>query len=283
MAGEVQRIVAELLGRMAAGVYAVGSFLPPQRQLAQEFEVSRTTIQQALRQLADDGYIESRVGSGSRVARISPDGGPVRTGQRHDTLGPCLDTAFTAPTVTVDMFSLTGEVLDAHLRVCADRVRSGEAEPQSISLRALTPRIDADFKPASPVNGSANTHTLSRLRQLRETHMDSLAFIIGALKREGLVGHTAFEWRDCSVAPMQKLYLLNGTDLVTGFYEVVRRPVGLPDGKGVEIHDVNGLGVTLHRFSAVGENSSPGDEAVIDRARLWFEDTWLKAEPVRVR
>ena len=49
------------------GVYGFGERLPAERQMAQVYASSRGTVRKALEDLADDGFIERRVGSGTFV------------------------------------------------------------------------------------------------------------------------------------------------------------------------------------------------------------------------
>jgi len=49
----------------------VGSLLPSESELREQFSVSRHTIREALRTLRDEGLIESRQGAGSRIKRSS--------------------------------------------------------------------------------------------------------------------------------------------------------------------------------------------------------------------
>ena len=49
------------------GVYAFGERLPAERQMAKSFASSRGTVRKALEDLAADGFIERRVGSGTFV------------------------------------------------------------------------------------------------------------------------------------------------------------------------------------------------------------------------
>ena len=49
------------------GEWSIGMKLPSQRMLAKQFEVNRSTIVTALEELAADGLVESKVGSGTRV------------------------------------------------------------------------------------------------------------------------------------------------------------------------------------------------------------------------
>lgn len=74
------RIYDDLAERIASGQWPVGSPLPSQRELADEFAVSIMTLRQALQLLADDGLIDTRHGSGTFVAaRYSYDLGHLRS------------------------------------------------------------------------------------------------------------------------------------------------------------------------------------------------------------
>lgn len=61
-----------ILGRLKAGRYPVGGRMPTETELANHFDVSRVTIRRALDMLVQDGYVESKQGSGYRVLTISP-------------------------------------------------------------------------------------------------------------------------------------------------------------------------------------------------------------------
>lgn len=52
------------------GRIPAGSQLPPTRELAQELEISRTTVLAAYEQLRAEGFIDGRVGSGSFVSQL---------------------------------------------------------------------------------------------------------------------------------------------------------------------------------------------------------------------
>lgn len=74
------RIHADLQDRITSGGWPVGSPLPAQRELAEEFGVSVMTLRQALQLLTDDGLIEARHGSGTYVAaRYAYDVGHLRS------------------------------------------------------------------------------------------------------------------------------------------------------------------------------------------------------------
>ncbi|WP_417270785.1 GntR family transcriptional regulator [Celeribacter sp.] len=62
----------ELLKRLKAGMYSVGTRLPSEDALARSFGVSRLTARRALEPLVDAGYLVSRQGSGYLVNTLSP-------------------------------------------------------------------------------------------------------------------------------------------------------------------------------------------------------------------
>ena len=57
-----EETVARLLQSIRLGLVAPGEALPPERDLAALFAVSRDTVRDAIRSLADAGFIVSRRG-----------------------------------------------------------------------------------------------------------------------------------------------------------------------------------------------------------------------------
>lgn len=66
------RILETLRGQIIDGVFAPGSRLPLRPELAQQFGVSRITLQRALDRLTQDGYIYARGKAGTFVAEFPP-------------------------------------------------------------------------------------------------------------------------------------------------------------------------------------------------------------------
>jgi GntR family transcriptional regulator len=62
-----RKIGEELAARIAAGRYAMGSFLPVEGDLCKEFAVSHHTVRDALKLLIERGLVLRRAGSGTRV------------------------------------------------------------------------------------------------------------------------------------------------------------------------------------------------------------------------
>ena len=72
--GSVVPVYRQIYERLREGILAgalpEGTRLPPERSLAERLAVNRSTVVHAYRDLAADGLIEQRVGSGSRVASL---------------------------------------------------------------------------------------------------------------------------------------------------------------------------------------------------------------------
>lgn len=84
--------VARLVQTVRLGVVAPGASLPPERELAAAYGVSRDTVREAIRELADAGYLEPRRGryGGTFVADPLPvpaDAGHVDSADLDDVLG----------------------------------------------------------------------------------------------------------------------------------------------------------------------------------------------------
>ncbi len=61
-----------ILGRLKDGRYSIGGRMPTEGELAKQFDVSGVTIRRALDMLVQDGYVESKHGSGYTVLTLSP-------------------------------------------------------------------------------------------------------------------------------------------------------------------------------------------------------------------
>ncbi|MDF7627357.1 GntR family transcriptional regulator [Leuconostocaceae bacterium ESL0723] len=59
----------EIRERIAAGEWKTNQRLPAERDLAEDFKVSRMTLRQAIQTLVDEGILERKVGSGTYVAK----------------------------------------------------------------------------------------------------------------------------------------------------------------------------------------------------------------------
>lgn len=60
--GAFEKTVEQLLGAIKSGAVPLGDRLPPERELALQLNVSRVTLREAIRALAEAGYLEARRG-----------------------------------------------------------------------------------------------------------------------------------------------------------------------------------------------------------------------------
>ncbi len=78
----VYELVVERIRRaIHIGSYVPGDRLPPERALAEQLGVSRTTVREAIRVLEGEGYVESRRGATGGVILLD-------RGQTEERLGP---------------------------------------------------------------------------------------------------------------------------------------------------------------------------------------------------
>lgn len=270
---ESQRVNEDLRTRIAEGVYPVGSFLPPQRELADEFGVSRDTIQRVLRGLVAEGWIQSRQGSGARVLktqRISS-GDPQRRG-RVLSLGPLLAEAFQEPEVALDVATLTSESLSGHMLSQVERIYAKQITPRRITLRILLPGGEL---PYPRVVGAPDDHRLEeRLRKITQHHVDSLNRLFAGLQARKAVEEVSLEVKHTPLPPAFKLYLLNDRSALFGTYEVVQRPVILDSGEEVAALDVLGIGATLTHQVRDPDDPDSAASVFVESMRTWFDSVW---------
>lgn len=62
------QIMRQLLEKIQGGAFAVDSILPPERELAETYKVSRMTVRQAIIELVNEGILVRRKGIGTFVA-----------------------------------------------------------------------------------------------------------------------------------------------------------------------------------------------------------------------
>ncbi|MFA9477435.1 GntR family transcriptional regulator [Phycisphaerales bacterium AB-hyl4] len=84
--------VAQVIRRQILhGEYGIGQQLPTEQMLCEKFGVSRVTVREGLRILQDQGLIQRRRGSGSRVAAQPQRHIPLVHGGYFDSVWPYLD------------------------------------------------------------------------------------------------------------------------------------------------------------------------------------------------
>ncbi|EST21677.1 hypothetical protein N566_27255 [Streptomycetaceae bacterium MP113-05] len=273
-------IAATIRDRITSAVYAPGDSLPTGSDLAAEFGVSPRIIRTALTVLDAEGFVTRGRGAPATVnPRPSTPGSPAP--QAAGVMLPDrLRVAFEAEHVTIDSFSLTAETLLDALAYAYQGVRARELAPQSISLRVLVPAADAVLALPRLIDDPNDPRPLDRLHGIMHTCHGMLAMGLDSLKDSHLVSDVSLELRSVPLTPMHKLYLLNGTESLVGYYEVSQRSVPI-GGAEEEIWDVLGIEASLFRSSS-GPDARDEQEATFVRASArWFESLWSSiARPV---
>ncbi|MFG2472710.1 winged helix-turn-helix domain-containing protein [Streptomyces canus] len=269
-----QSVKDQLLSRLADGTYPFKSFLPPQRDLADEFEVSRDTVQKVLRELAHAGWIESKRGSGSRVIRQQR---PISSaGEDGPSLGEFMDEVFSRPEVVLDVFTLSSESLANQIHRQHERIRAGECPNlRRVALRLLLPTEDLVHQWYPRAVDAAHTAAVwARLIDATRGYTAQIQVKLHGLKAEGLVPSVDVEIRHVRNAPMLKLYLVNGSELLSAPYMPVRRAVYLlAEDAEVEAIDAEGIGAT---YTHDVKDTEPTSRATVEvtRWQTWFDAAW---------
>ncbi|MEO3766968.1 GntR family transcriptional regulator [Streptomyces sp. B8F3] len=276
------RVADALRARIDSGELRPGDSLPTQKALMEEFEVERGVVRKALDLLKRE-HLLADVGRGSPPTVAEPaaprDGAPALTAD--GILAERLDVAFQATHVTLDVFSLTTETLKEAITPTLMAIRAGRAAPRSVTCRLMVPSPEAHLALPRLVDAPADPRPLKRLNRLIELHARAFAHSVQFLSERGLVQELSVEVRGVAITPTSKLYVLNGTEALTGFYEVVPNRVPTPAGDGhMDIYDVLGLHSHLFRYSAGPHSRGKSDVDFVEHSRSWFESLWTNiAEP----
>ena len=249
-----------------------GAPLPSQEELAEQFSVSRDTVQKALKLLSEEGLVDSIRGSGTFVAE-----GAVSAGAGDEdelelailALGPHLDQALLASAVTIDYFGFTAETLAKELTPKLVRMwLPGSTPPGSLRIRLLLPDLEHLGIPRA-VDNPEDPRPLDRLRGIASRSIDALTQSVEELRSRQSECDAILEIRTVPTTPEVKLYLINDDLALRGWYRVHRSRVLVPlqSGPGMEeleIFDFMGLDAALihQRPQAAAES------------RAWFDSLW---------
>lgn len=270
-----QELKSALLAEITEGEYDEGTLLPSQRELATRYDVSRDTVQRVLMVLADEGWIESRQGRGSMVLRTQT----VRSSARQNaavrrvTLGPLIAAAFKAKDVSLDVFTLTSEVLYTHVRVQEELIRAREIRPAKITIRMLVPEdhqpMPFPYAPDDRDDDRPRQHLLA----IRKYHTENLVRRLEELDRETPGLAATVEVRRVPLVPYSKLYIFNDAEVVTGPYVPSERPITLDDGTALDVVDVMGFDSTL-THCVKDDDPESQDSLIVSSWQRWFDSTW---------
>jgi len=173
-----RQIADQLRTLIERGEFAVGSRLPPERDLAVQLGVSRPSVREALIALEVEGFVEVRMGSGIYVCKR------VATRERRVTAEAPLETIRARQLIESELAAhaarhmkkaqiaglrdaisqMEADVIDGTLPTAGDRlfhVRIAEASDNSVLLRIVTELHDERHNPLFAKFGSHFENTKS--------------------------------------------------------------------------------------------------------------------------
>lgn len=131
----VDQVVEILTDAVVSGRFPPGSTLPPERQLAEQLEVNRTSLRQALSRMEDQGLVASRQGSGTVVLD------PV---ENPDPRVMSRLIAHADPALVAELFEVRTGIVGMAARLAAERAGPEDAD----RLRAALDDVAATTSPA---------------------------------------------------------------------------------------------------------------------------------------
>jgi GntR family transcriptional repressor for pyruvate dehydrogenase complex len=114
-------VAEQILSAIDAGIHRPGDRLPPERALAEQLQVSRNSVREALRALELSGIVEAQVGSGTFVKRL-----PSDSIDFHGAL-EAVDVGFDA----IELWEAQCELEIVIIGIAADRATSRDFEALS--------------------------------------------------------------------------------------------------------------------------------------------------------
>ncbi|HVR62563.1 MAG TPA: GntR family transcriptional regulator [Polyangia bacterium] len=149
-----RQIADQIRDLLASGRYPLGSRLPPERDLAAQLHVSRTSVREAIIALELAGLIEVRVGSGIYVSRI-PDARQLLFEAGAPATGPL-------------------EILKAQRMLESEVAAEAAASVDEASLGALTEAVEGMERTRVGSRAHAEADRLFHVRIATATHNGAL-------------------------------------------------------------------------------------------------------------
>ncbi|MFF3613790.1 winged helix-turn-helix domain-containing protein [Streptomyces sp. NPDC002580] len=268
-----REVADELRSRIRSGQLRAGQRMPTQAELADEFDVERGTVRQALRTLQSE-HLLANVSKGSPATVADrPEreltGPEARPRSTMVELAPRITAAFAAPHVEIDALCLTAVSLTLAVGEPLREIHAGRREPAKIDVRVLLPSRDIDLAFPTPVDGTGGGRLRRRWLAQRNAQVQVLRHNLLALRAtHGIDVRVSF--RALPFTPPVKLYLLNGTEALFAYYTLARRGEEI-DHEFLEMYDAEGTQSMLFPF---GQRAGVRDTTFVEQSRLWFDALW---------
>jgi DNA-binding transcriptional regulator YhcF (GntR family) len=270
------RFVADdLRKQILEGRLSAGDTLPKQQQLQRRYGVGRGTIQSAQQMLRDEGLLEG--GTPGRAARVANRTANLQPLAHHIT------RAFAAEHVTLDVWALTTETLSKAVQNQVEAILDGRRQaPASITVRVLLPDLVTNHPYPRHVDDPDDIRPLLRLRHVIRTYAGALEHSLTLLAERGLVRQVSVAIRGLPTIPGEKRYLINGTEVLTGYYWLERGQMqNNPDGTSLEVLELRSGDLFASSLDDQGTNAL--ERARFEQLTLWFESRWNQvAQPLQL-
>ncbi|MFI7469979.1 GntR family transcriptional regulator [Nonomuraea sp. NPDC049646] len=258
------QVAMQLRAAILTRKFAPGEKLPSGPELAKTFGVARQTIQQAIRELREDGLIVSRQGSGVFVREKTA---------RPVGLRPHIEEAFKRPEVTIDFAGLSGETLHGALQEALDSIRIGRLAPERIAVRLLLPDTGRPWSlPCRADNGEDEPLFRRRAAMLIARHAQAIVDSVHELRDLGLVAHASAEIRISGEPQRFTTCVINGEEVFFGYFAVAEHTVAL-GGEPVVMFDLMGKDTELFHF-AMSDGPDSTSAQFVQQSSAWFDVVW---------
>ncbi|MFG3441140.1 GntR family transcriptional regulator [Nonomuraea sp. NPDC047897] len=258
------QVAMQLRAAILTRTFVPGEKLPSGPELAKTFGVARQTIQQAIRELRDEGLIVSRQGSGVFVREKTA---------RPVGLRPHIEEAFKRPEVTIDFAGLSGETLHGAIQEPLDSIRAGRLTPERISIRLLLPDTNRPWSlPCRMDNGQDEPMFRQRAEKITSRHAHAIVDSVQELSDLGLVTHASAQVRISGEPPRFKIYVINREEAFFGYYAVAAHTVAL-GGEPVTMFDLMGKDTELFHF-ALSDGPDSTSAQFVQQSSAWFDAVW---------
>jgi len=196
------RAVAQALGQaIANGEHAVGTTLPPEKTLCENFRVSRHTIREAIRLIESEGLVTRRQGSGTTVRRAQSDARYVQSMDSLDELLPYaaetrLDVQKADETAIEDAAErrlLGADAGERWLRIDGIRLIGGEADAKTaLPIAAMTLYLPWRFRTLREAVGETHEAVYRLIEKRFATRIARVEQEIAAASIEGDLAERLF-------------------------------------------------------------------------------------------
>lgn len=260
-------IASNLREAIHGGKFQPGDPLPSQESLATEFDVSRATIQNALRLLRAENLIAGKSGVGTFVRALPVLDAGLRPHREH------LEEALSAGDTTIDFTGYTAETLCGALSRPFEQMTNQDAEPFALRIRLLL--SDVMDSPVPTTVDPEKEHLLAQVRArsaaIRDHYTQVLKDSVAELTALGRLSEGTVEVRTMRSVPTLKLVLINSAEVFWGIYPMGNLTVDI-DGESVLLRDALGKDAVLfHREVGDRYEESRQQVAVFQD---WFDSTW---------